>query len=86
MTTNKSFRAITYFLLGMAWLVLAASGCKLKEAKIAEAEAWQRKMDSLGNAMLDSIYKKQRLRCDSLEHALLPHLIDSLLKTDTATH
>lgn len=42
-----------------------------------ENEAWQRKIDSTGNAMLDSIYKLESLRCDSLRKTRLPFLVDS---------
>ena len=68
-------------LTGIAAILLAAS-CKLKEEKIRDEETWQKLMDSTGNALLDSIYKKESLRLDSLKKIRVPEIVDSILKVD----
>ncbi len=70
-------------LTGIAAMLLAAS-CKLKEEKIREQEAWQKLMDSTGNAMLDSIYKKETVRLDSLKKMRVTEIVDSILAEDNS--
>lgn len=65
--------------IGMFCCFFVAS-CKTQAEKEFENEAWQHKMDSIGNATLDSIYKKQVQECDSLQNARIPILVDSLVK------
>ncbi len=69
-------------LTGIAATLLAAS-CKLKEEKIRDEEAWQKLMDSTGNALLDSIYKKEMLRLDSLKKIRVPEIVDSMIGADS---
>lgn len=78
----NSTRIISICVTGIAWSCFAAS-CKLNEEKIRDQEAWQKKVDSAGNAMLDSIYKMESLRCDSLRTARLAGLVDSLVMADS---
>ena len=63
------------------FIFFLVASCKLKEEKILENEAWQRKIDSTGNAMLDSIYKLESLRCDSLRKNKFLDLVDSFKKS-----
>jgi hypothetical protein len=77
----NSVKKVTY-LLGIAGCVFAAS-CRTKAEKEWENEVWQRQMDSIGNAKLDSIYKKETKECDSLQKLRIPFLVDSLLKSNS---
>jgi hypothetical protein len=70
-------------LTGIAATLLAAS-CKLKEEKIRDEEAWQKLMDSTGNALLDSIYKKESLRLDSMKKFRVAEIVDSILEEDSS--
>jgi len=60
--------------------ILLLVSCKLKNEQVREQELWQKKVDSTGNAMLDSIYNLKSLRCDSMTSKKLPAIVDSLLK------
>ncbi|MEO7308910.1 MAG: hypothetical protein ABIX01_00820 [Chitinophagaceae bacterium] len=46
-------------------------------------EAWQKKVDSAGNAMPDNFYEMESLSCDSLKTAGLLGRIDSLVMMDS---
>ena len=70
---------------GIAMASFAAS-CQLKEEKTRGLETWHKKVDSTGNAMLDSIYKMESWRCDSIKIKALSRIVDSMLKADTTKH
>ncbi|MES2776010.1 MAG: hypothetical protein V4722_17670 [Bacteroidota bacterium] len=80
--TMRKTRIISICLTGIAAACFAAS-CKLQEEKTREQEAWQKKVDSIGNAMLDSIYKLESLRCDSVKLEKMKALVDSMLVADS---
>ncbi len=72
---------VTY-LIGIVGCFFAAS-CRTKTEKELENEVWQQEVDSIGNATLDSIYKKEAKECDSLQNNRIPVLVDSLIKSDS---
>jgi hypothetical protein len=78
---GNCIRKVTCF-IGIVCCFFAAS-CKTEVEKELENEVWQQKVDSIGNATLDSIYKRQVKECDSLQKKRIPILVDSLIKNDS---